>query len=66
MAKSSFSNPSGNCIHVDELNGKIVIWESDQNPPTRVVTSHANFEAFIRGVRAGEFDHFVRSEEMSV
>ncbi|CCB74484.1 conserved protein of unknown function [Streptantibioticus cattleyicolor NRRL 8057 = DSM 46488] len=28
-------------------------------PETVAVTTHAKWEAFVKGVKAGEFDHFV-------
>lgn len=55
--KSSFSNPQGNCIDVTEVNGVLSIVETDQGAIS-IRTSPENFQAFIDGVKAGEFDHF--------
>lgn len=56
--KSSFSgNEAAQCVEVAEHDGEILIRESDA-PDTITTTSHAKFAAFIKGVKAGEFDHF--------
>ncbi|MFE2599815.1 DUF397 domain-containing protein [Streptomyces sp. NPDC059396] len=55
--KSSFSDSGGQCVEVAEHNGEILIRESDA-PDTITTTSHAKFAAFLKGVKAGEFDHF--------
>jgi hypothetical protein len=54
---SSHSGFQGNCIDVTEFNGTIIIVETD-NEAQSVHTSPTNFQAFIDGVKAGEFDHF--------
>lgn len=57
--KSSASNPQGNCLYVRRsTNDDIVITESDDPYGTLIFTSPANFQAFIDGVKAGEFDEF--------
>ncbi|MFE1378667.1 DUF397 domain-containing protein [Streptomyces sp. NPDC058740] len=57
--KSSFSGGGGeNCIEVDRNDGTIVMRESD-DPAVILSTSPAKFEAFLLGVKAGEFDHFI-------
>ncbi|GAA1951363.1 DUF397 domain-containing protein [Kitasatospora viridis] len=58
--KSTFSQGNnGNCIEVaDAGNGMIVMRESD-DPSVIVTTTQAKLDAFIKGAKAGEFDHFV-------
>jgi hypothetical protein len=56
--KSSFSNPSQECIEVAHSGGCIAMRESD-DPGVVMTTTRAKLRAFIRGVKAGEFDHLV-------
>jgi Domain of unknown function (DUF397) len=42
--------------------GMIYIRETDQ-PEVVAVTSPAKWDAFVKGVKAGEFDHFVADVE---
>ncbi|MDK9496652.1 DUF397 domain-containing protein [Streptomyces katrae] len=57
--KSSFSGGNGeNCIEVGQQAGSIVMRESD-DPGHVITTSRSKLAAFIQGVKAGEFDHFV-------
>lgn len=42
--------------------GLIYIRESEQ-PEVVAVTTAAKWEAFVKGVKAGEFDHFVAGVE---
>ncbi|MEU6895818.1 DUF397 domain-containing protein [Streptomyces sp. NPDC046557] len=57
--KSSFSGGGGeNCIEVGRHGDRIVMRESD-DPEAIITTSPAKLAAFIEGVKAGEFDHFV-------
>ncbi|MEU8761018.1 DUF397 domain-containing protein [Streptomyces sp. NPDC048659] len=59
--KSSFSGADNNqnCIHARLAeSGEIELVESE-SPEATVVTSRANFEAFLKGVKAGEFDHLI-------
>jgi len=56
--KSSFSGPTGgNCVEVAFLaGGQIAVRNSrDASGPTLVFTS-AEWDAFLRGARGGEFD----------
>ncbi|MFD7900407.1 DUF397 domain-containing protein [Streptomyces sp. NPDC059743] len=55
--KSSFSGNGPQCVEVAEHSGEILIRESDA-PDTVTTTSPTKFAAFIKGVKAGEFDHF--------
>ncbi|MFF0744228.1 DUF397 domain-containing protein [Streptomyces sp. NPDC004111] len=58
--KSSFSGGGGeNCVEVGTgAEGVIVMRESD-DPESIIATSREKMAAFILGVKAGEFDHFV-------
>ncbi|MGW7414980.1 DUF397 domain-containing protein [Streptomyces sp. NPDC054863] len=57
--KSSFSGGGGEqCLYVAKHEGEILLCESDD--PSRIVaTSPEKLAAFIEGVKAGEFDHFL-------
>ncbi|MFE4366840.1 DUF397 domain-containing protein [Streptomyces sp. NPDC056835] len=60
--KSSYSGTAGNCVNVAAADdGTIKIQESDE-PDTIVTTTPEKLRAFILGVKAGEFDHFVDAE----
>jgi hypothetical protein len=61
--KSSYSGFQGNCIDVDWTNGDpqsgtIRITETDE-PELVIYTSPEKFTAFVKGVKDGEFDHFL-------
>ncbi|MER5747254.1 DUF397 domain-containing protein [Streptomyces sp. NPDC002225] len=59
--KSSFSGADANqnCVHVRlAASGDIELVESDK-PETIMATTPANFAAFLKGVKAGEFDHLI-------
>ncbi|WP_406325063.1 DUF397 domain-containing protein [Streptomyces niveus] len=58
--KSSFSGGDNNqnCVELAHVDGQILLRESD-TPNTIVTTNRDNLRAFISGVKAGEFDHFV-------
>ncbi len=43
--------------------GMIYIRETEQ-PEVVAVTTRAKWDAFVKGVRAGEFDHFVAGPEV--
>jgi nitrogen fixation-related uncharacterized protein len=55
--KSRFSNPSGSCVEVAELPGGEVAVRNSRDPggPALVYTP-AEIEAFLMGVKDGEFD----------
>ncbi|MEU3217951.1 DUF397 domain-containing protein [Streptomyces sp. NPDC006971] len=57
--KSSFSGGGEQCVEVARHAGEIVLRESD-DPRVVTRTSRDTFAAFIQGVKAGEFDQFVR------
>lgn len=52
MTKSSYCN-FGNCVEV-ELDGEYVVVRDDGHDT--VVFTHDEWEAFIQGVKQGEFD----------
>lgn len=54
--KSSFSGDS-NCLHVTDSAGYIIMTESEY-PNNRIWTTREKFQAFIDGVKAGEFDKY--------
>jgi hypothetical protein len=59
--KSSFSGCRGvgNYLEVTRgEDGMIYLRESDE-PDVVAVTTPAKWDAFVKGVKAGEFDHFV-------
>lgn len=53
--KSSFSDQAGNCLELAELDGAILVRESD-DPTVVVCTSRQKLRAFLEGAKAGEFD----------
>ncbi|MEW1721819.1 DUF397 domain-containing protein [Streptomyces sp. NPDC093109] len=57
--KSSHSGEGNGCVHIAAADdGSIKLVESD-DPDIIVTTTPAKLHAFILGVKAGEFDHFV-------
>lgn len=58
--KSSFSGGGGEqCVEVARHAEEILMRESD-DPRVVTRTSRSKFAAFIQGVKAGEFDHFMQ------
>ncbi|MEU8698702.1 DUF397 domain-containing protein [Streptomyces sp. NPDC048680] len=57
--KSSFSGGGEQCVEVAQAAEQILMRESD-DPGAVTTTSRAKFAAFIKGVKAGEFDHFAQ------
>ncbi|MBD0689741.1 DUF397 domain-containing protein [Streptomyces sp. CBMA123] len=56
--KSSYSSESANCIYLAGVaGGGVRIRESD-DPDVIIATSSDGLRAFLRGVKAGEFDQF--------
>jgi hypothetical protein len=56
-AKSSFSNSSRpNCVEVKLLPGGVLVRDSKSPAGPWLLFTHAEWDAFIRGVHAGEFD----------
>ncbi|MBG0818835.1 DUF397 domain-containing protein [Planomonospora sp. ID82291] len=58
--KSRFSNPSGNCVEVAGLPGGAVAVRNSRDPggPALIYT-RAEVDAFVRGVKDGEFDDLI-------
>ncbi|MFI5754416.1 DUF397 domain-containing protein [Streptomyces sp. NPDC051569] len=56
--KSSFSGEGPQCVEIAEHDGAVLMRESD-DPNVVTTTTRIKFAAFIAGVKAGEFDHFV-------
>ncbi|MBV6698558.1 DUF397 domain-containing protein [Kitasatospora aureofaciens] len=55
--KSSFSGTNANCVEIATDGDLIYIRESD-DPSTIITTTRTKLHAWIRGAKAGEFDHF--------
>jgi len=55
--KASCGGDGNNCIEIARDGDRILMRESGK-PDEIVVTTPAKLEAFILGVKAGEFDHF--------
>ncbi|TVL92468.1 DUF397 domain-containing protein [Streptomyces sp. SAJ15] len=57
--RSSFSGGGGEqCIELAQTSDAILIRESD-DPRAVITTTRSKLDAFISGVKAGEFDHLV-------
>jgi hypothetical protein len=55
--KSSASNPSGSCVEIATLNdGDIAVRNSRYPSGPALIYTRAEVEAFVTGVRNGEFD----------
>jgi hypothetical protein len=55
--KSSASNPSGNCVEVAGLPGDAIAVRNSRHPSgPALVYTRAEIDAFITGVKNGEFD----------
>ncbi|MEV6975619.1 DUF397 domain-containing protein [Kitasatospora sp. NPDC093806] len=54
--KSSFSSSSENCVEVRTMDGMVEVRESDDGDIV-IRTTPAGFARFLRGAKAGEFDH---------
>lgn len=55
--KSSFSDQQGNCIEVAALeDGRIAVRNSNRPDEATVYFTRPEMDAWIRGVKAGEFD----------
>ena len=54
--KSSFSS-NGDCVEVRESPAGYSIWIRDTNDPEETISAtRSSWDAFIKGVKAGEFD----------
>ncbi|MFE6050901.1 DUF397 domain-containing protein [Kitasatospora sp. NPDC056446] len=54
--KSSFSGEQTNCLEIASDGELVYVRESD-DPTTIVTTTRTKLHAWIRGAKAGEFDH---------
>jgi hypothetical protein len=58
--KSTYSNPSGNCVEVALVEGAGVAVRNSREPHGPVLTyTTAEITAFVLGVKAGEFDDLI-------
>ncbi|MFC4061712.1 DUF397 domain-containing protein [Planomonospora corallina] len=58
--KSRFSNPSGNCVELARLPGGAVAVRNSRDPEgPALVYTRGEVEAFVRGVKDGEFDDLI-------
>jgi hypothetical protein len=55
--KSTFSGNNGNCVEVAALpDGRVAVRDSKDPQAGTLVFTRAEIDAWVRGVRAGEFD----------
>jgi hypothetical protein len=55
--KSSYSNPSGNCVELAETPTGLIAMRNSREPESGVLLyTRAEVDAFIRGAKDGEFD----------
>lgn len=55
-AKSTFSNPSGNCIEFAPLGGGLVAIRNSRQPGDVITMNAGEHDALVEGMKAGEFD----------
>ena len=59
--KSQASNPSGSCVEVAELDGGAIAVRNSRHPAgPALIYTRAEIEAFLTGVKKGEFDDLGR------
>ncbi|WP_228816640.1 DUF397 domain-containing protein [Nocardia transvalensis] len=59
--KSTFSNPSGNCVELADLANGLVAMRNSRDPEGAVlVYTRPEIDAFLRGAKSGEFDDLAR------
>jgi len=54
--KSSFSYPAMGCVMTAKKNGVIVVRDSKDPKKTTLTFTENEWDAFIKGVKSGEFD----------
>ncbi|WP_405136862.1 DUF397 domain-containing protein [Nocardia sp. NBC_01388] len=55
--KSTFSNPSGNCVELAKLaNGEVAMRNSRHPEGSVLVYTRPEIECFLLGAKSGEFD----------
>ncbi|MGW5312996.1 DUF397 domain-containing protein [Nocardia thailandica] len=58
--KSTFSNPSGNCVEVAPTgDGRVAVRNSREPEGSIIYYTRPEIDAFLRGAKAGEFDYLV-------
>jgi hypothetical protein len=57
-AASCGGEGGNNCIEIARDGDRVLMRESSK-PDEIVVTTPAKLDAFLKGIKAGEFDHFV-------
>lgn len=58
--KSQRSNPSGNCVEVAKLStGDVAVRHSRHTDGPVIVYTKAEIDAFLGGVKDGEFDYLI-------
>ena len=64
-AKAAWRRPRGcatsECVEVAELAGEVAV-RSSQGPDVVLTFTEAEWRAFVRGVKAGDFDDFIGAE----
>ncbi|MEV6772390.1 DUF397 domain-containing protein [Nocardia sp. NPDC051030] len=59
--KSTFSNPSGNCVELAPLaDGQVAVRNSRDPEGSLIVYTRPEIDAFLRGAKSGEFDDLAR------
>jgi hypothetical protein len=59
--KSSYSGPHGNCVELAEVSSDQVAVRNSRHPTGPALTfTLAEVDAFLRGVKSGEFDDLLR------
>jgi len=53
--KSSYSNPSGNCVEAAALVNGVAVRNSRFPDGPALVFTDAEWDAFVRGIKAGDF-----------
>lgn len=54
--KSSRSTGNGNCVEIAELSGRVVVRDTKDRQGPALVFTPAEWQAFVAGAKAGEFD----------
>ena len=58
--KSDYSNPNGSCVEVAALpGGAVAVRNSRHSDSPALIYTPAEIDAFIRGVKEGQFDYLV-------
>jgi hypothetical protein len=58
--KSEYSNPNGSCVEVAALSdGAVAVRNSRHSDSPALIYTPAEIDAFIRGVKDGQFDYLL-------